>query len=869
MWPRTIGFRNHHLLSPSQSPQTHRGLALTCVLVLWCANSVPSFSQTVDENLPATNGAVLAAALSGNTLYIGGSFTRVGRAGGGAIRLDAASGKLLSEFPKVIGWAQAAAPDGNGGWFIGGQFSSVGGLPRNNLAHILADNTVAPWNPGASDGSPPQVAIDALEVFDGVVYVGGSFTKLGGQPRNSIGAVDAVTGLATAWNPNALTAGFHGRVKALVVTENTVYAGGSFSEIGGQRRISIAALDRSSGQATASLAIGAPGPGVETLLLDGNTLYVGGAFTRLGGQDRFSLGSYDLTTGTVTGWDPHPQGGGVSDLAVSSPVVFVAGSFCTIGGQQRSGIAALDANTGLATSWNLPTDAPCQRYFQRAAVIDQTVYLQGNFSEIGGQPRGGLAAVDVATGALKPWDPDLGGNILAVNAGTVFMGGFGFLLDAMERNSLAAIDLSTGDVTPWNPDPDGQVSALAVDQGTVYVGGIQYTSSGFTRIGGQPRANLAAVDATTGLAAPWNPNPTGGGYSQGIWSIAVNCGTVYVGGCFSEVGGQVRNNLAALDATTGLATAWNPNVTAPGSDVFAEVRALLVSGPAIVAGGAFTEVGGQARNSLAAIDLDSGRPTSWNPNLHYHGFPGLVYAMAEKANTIYVGGLFTDMDGQGRNGLAAVDAKTGLATSWDPEPRFDDPRPNPIVTTLAVGAQTVYAGGHFDQIGGQPRKELAALDAKTGTARDWDPKLPSFGVSDQSSALLVHGHTVYAGGGFWRTGETAQGGLAAIEAVHGESEPKGRLANRLNGSRAGGSTSLLVSDHGPAVAISYTLSKPGPARIVIFDVAGRTVGMVIDGLQTAGAHQVNWDGRGLADGLYFYRLEAGGEQVTKRAIHLH
>ena len=37
--------------------------------------------------------------------------------------------------------------------------------------------------------------------------------------------------------------------------------------------------------------------------------------------------------------------------------------------------------------------------------------------------------------------------------------------------------------------------------------------------------------------------------------------TVYAGGGFTSIGGQARNSIAALDATTGAATAWDPNAS--------------------------------------------------------------------------------------------------------------------------------------------------------------------------------------------------------------------------------------------------------------------------------------------------------------------
>ena len=44
----------------------------------------------------------------------------------------------------------AVVPDGAGGWYIGGDFAYVGGLPRNCLAHIASNFTVAAWNPNAN-----------------------------------------------------------------------------------------------------------------------------------------------------------------------------------------------------------------------------------------------------------------------------------------------------------------------------------------------------------------------------------------------------------------------------------------------------------------------------------------------------------------------------------------------------------------------------------------------------------------------------------------------------------------------------------------------------------------------------------------------
>ena len=63
----------------------------------------------------------------------------------------------------------------------------------------------------------------------------------------------------------------------------------------------------------------------------------------------------------------------------------------------------------------------------------------------------------------------------------------------------------------------------------------------------------------------------------------------------------------------------------------------------------------------------------------------------------------------------------------------------------------------------------------------------------------------------------------------------------------------------------------GPARLQVFDAAGRLVRTILDEHRSPGGYVEAWDGRDgsgrqLAAGTYFYRLEAGGYREAKRMM---
>jgi M6 family metalloprotease-like protein len=75
-----------------------------------------------------------------------------------------------------------------------------------------------------------------------------------------------------------------------------------------------------------------------------------------------------------------------------------------------------------------------------------------------------------------------------------------------------------------------------------------------------------------------------------------------------------------------------------------------------------------------------------------------------------------------------------------------------------------------------------------------------------------------------------------------------------------------------AARIGFALPRETRARLSIFDLQGREVAVLADGVLPAGRHAATWDGRtarGMAPaGLYFVRLAAAGRVLTQRLVRL-
>jgi len=318
----------------------------------------------------------------------------------------------------------------------------------------------------------------------------------------------------------------------------------------------------------------------------------------------------------------------------------------------RHSLAALNASTGKATSF-----APDSSYSVDSSALvsalavsadGSTVYVGGFFTSFGGQPRNFIAALNAADGTATPWNPGEGTdyqvNCLALSGSLLYAGGDFTFIGGQPRNHIAALGLADGLANAFDPNAiDGSVSALAVAGPLVYAGGI------FQTIGGQSRFALAALNTADGSATAWNPDPQYSGFNPQVLAIAVSGTTIYAGGYFDTVQGVNRKNIAAINASDGTPTAFNPQ--ASGAFASDGVYAIGLSRSKVYAWGSFQTIGGRSRNYLAELNPSDGSATSFNPGAA--GGTGAFSLAVAPDRKLYVGGDFRTFERASQQGFAA------------------------------------------------------------------------------------------------------------------------------------------------------------------------------------------------------------------------
>jgi len=470
------------------------------------------------------------------------------------------------------GRVSAIAVQNDGKVIVGGEFVSVNGVGRTNIARLSPDGVVdEAWNPEIDFAPNPfepfgayYVSALALAGTDLFVAQAASF-EIGSQSSAKLlkvstsgrGEVDA------AWHP------ITGDVRALVASNNFLYAGGGPFLVSSQTNSASLARVSITGTGAVDQVLAIGGTSIFALALSGTDLYVGGIFQMIGGVSRKGLARLSTASGAIDLiWNPDSNPffsgfGLVTALAADGNSVYVGGHFSQTG-YLLTNLAKVNAlgNGAIDMAW-APNPGGGGGGVDSLLLSGGKLYVAGSFMNISGQSLTNLARVS-ASGigtADVSWTPNPDGFsvlALAVNGSTIYAGGSFTQIKGVTSLAIARLGLINGvrdDSFRAHVELPGDIKALArqPDGKVVF-------SGRFDVVGGFGRKNLARLNADGTVDAAWNPRPNGS-----ISALAVGGNDVFIGGEFSQVGAIARTNLAKLSATGGDAPdpLWNPSPDGP------------------------------------------------------------------------------------------------------------------------------------------------------------------------------------------------------------------------------------------------------------------------------------------------------------------
>ncbi|MBX3737182.1 MAG: delta-60 repeat domain-containing protein [Candidatus Didemnitutus sp.] len=392
--------------------------------------------------------------------------------------------------------------------YLGGEFSSVGGLELPRLARLTIDGSAdSGFNPAPND---TVYALGAQA--DGSVLVAGKFTSIAGATRNRLARFTASGTLDGSFAPSV-----DGAVRALAVTPSgAIVIGGEFANVAGSARSRLARLT-ASGALDASFSPSVNGPVRAVAALPDGRILIGGEFTSVAGQSRNNLARLNADGSLDASFNPAPDGGVYALSARVDGTVLVGGAFTNLAGQSHAKLALLKADGSLDTTFTATANASVHAL---TGLLDGRAFVGGEFTTLGGAADFLLSRVSGATSGAYSFAV---GSDLRSASWTLSGSAADFVAVTLSYSTNSNLWTTLGSATPSS---DGKTWAwsgsTALPSGTNYLlraraitAGSGGGAAGVTEAYWQFFNTTAAGTVTVGVYSGGNSGSSGGSGSNG------------------------------------------------------------------------------------------------------------------------------------------------------------------------------------------------------------------------------------------------------------------------------------------------------------------------------------------------------------------
>lgn len=270
---------------------------------------------------------------------------------------------------------------------------------------------------------------------------------------------------------------------------------------------------------------------------------------------------------------------------------------------------------------------------------------------------------------------------------------------------------------------------------------------------------------------------------------------------------------------------------------------------AVVLNGFVYMLGGVSGGAFPLATCESYDGNDWYIYTPWTLDPGRAYfGIAEANGAAYLAG--------GLSQFGPLDTVERYVIGQDSAPLAPLPSPRGNLALVSTG-DALFAIGGVD-----PSGNVLATVTRYDIAQDtWTP-IASLNTARQGAVAAVIGGTIYVVGG----SDANDNVLATVERylLPVDDEDDATPA-------AFGLDAAYPNPFARQTTLTFRLDRPGPVALTLYDVRGRQVTALVDGVLPAGEHEVVWDGgadgRRLPAGVYVARLASpGGNAVTKLTL---
>lgn len=367
----------------------------------------------------------------------------------------------------------------------------------------------------------------------------------------------------------------------------------------------------------------------------------------------------------------------------------------------------------------------------------------------------------------------------------------------------------------------GSIDAMAIHDNDLYIGGT------FSEVNGMPVNSIVRYNIENDT---WHDYTdvfsTAGSFT--IRALLVNEDELFVGGTFGSIYGNPSSAVVRHDISEN---SWH---IMDSKGDFWTVNTLAIHGDDLFVGGSFSDT--YFTNNVVRYNLSSG---TWHKM--DNGFPGQVKTMKIHNSYVYVGGPEPTK-------IKRYHIENGSWESLGPE---GEGRSNYFL----IVDDDLYVGGNFSNLEMPSRRNL--LMRYNINSNSWH-QMGDGVIGTNVHALVMIEDELYVGGLFYMAGDINVDNIA-IWNTQGATNIDNYIENPIG---------FYLSQNypnpfNPGTVISYRLPMQSDVTLEVYDMIGRRVAVLENGMRSAGLHEVYFNASDLSSGMYIYRITAGEFMETR------